>query len=360
MLAPPDVRTPPMPLNLAKLVNDILDSAILYIYAHLSAIWIVARHPVRGPRYLAYKNLRNIDHTVSPRAFLFVNLFICFWFVDFASPLIFVFWDGHATEQVVAETLKKIRASQIDFVPTIMRSLVVFTTVYAVFDVATSLFERHPRKRPLIRNSLLFSFGLQPLAVIVAFLYATRFDLFNSTHETFILVSTLALLALITVPAVAFAIKTFRARDALGGQIHAGIVATIFVVVVYTQGIALASWDPFAKETRLVVTKLSCGWAPSGDIVVEAFIDNLTNDKQIIPLQTDQSDYVVWADGKSVEPRAFDSSAGPGAPYLVLAPGASGWFRLKGQLPPASAKPSDCSLTFQKDLSSGKAAWHKT
>jgi len=353
-----------MQLNIAKLLNDLLDGIVLYIYSHFSSIWIVARHPVRGPRYLAYQNLRKPDHTISPSAFLFINLIIAFYFMEFASPLVFVFWSGKFTIAALNETIEKIRASQIDFLPTVVRSVIVFVTVYAILDVLTSVFIRHTSRRAFVRNSLLFSYGLQPLAIIAAFIYATRFNLFSSRHEVLIVGSALALMALIASLSVVFSVDIFKnyfpkQRTALYQKSIVGGLSFAFLFALYIEAGLLFDWPIFQPPTRLVIGDLRCHVIDSGHVIVEAFIENPTGRRIVIPLQSGAGVFDVFSDINRIEGGTLESSAGQRAPFLALDPAATGWIRLTAEMASSSQAPKTCNLSLQGDLGSREVGWSR-
>jgi hypothetical protein len=351
-----------MQLNIAKLLNDLLDGVVLYTYSYLRSIWIVARYPIRGPRYLAYQNFRKPDRTVSPSAFLFINLIIAFYFMEFASSLAFGFEKSNFTVAEFNETVERIRAKQVDFLPTIVRTIIAFVTVYAILDVTTSEFVRHPPRRAFVRNSWLFSFGLQPLAIIPAFISAAYY-IYSKHHWMLIFNSTLALLTLMASLSVVFSVdvlKNYFAKQhtLLYRKSLVGSLSAIFLVALYFEAVLLFNLPLFEPPMRPVIGDLRCHIVDSGHVIVEAFIENPTSRRILIPLQTGARVFNVSSDHNLIEGGTLESSAGERAPFLALDPAATGWVRLTAEMVSSSQAPKTCNLSLQSGLDSDLGSYH--
>ena len=341
-----------MSLNLAKLLNEILEGIVFYAYAHGRAICILVRHPFRGPKYLAYKNLRSPDHTVSPNAFLLINIFVSLYFLNFAFPLIFVFWEPRFLGPALSTAIDQFRNAEVDFWPIIVRGLVVFMSLYFFIDLTTSSLIKRTRTRNLVRNSLLFSYGLQPLAVIVAFAYITRFDLMNSRHELLISASTVTLVAAIALLAVVNAERTWKPYISVGGvraSARAFVLAALFLVAAYAEAIFLLKWSVLDEPDGLVVSAKTCRVLDQKMATAEAFVRNPTKHQIVASI----NGLSLSVDGQSVKSDPVSSSSGKDAPFLIVGSGGTGWFSVKADLtllPQPGKNSATCSLQIPSDF----------
>jgi hypothetical protein len=314
--------------NFPKLLGDIVEGFVFFVYRQLEAIYIVARFPIRGPRVMAYRNLKNHSNSVGPHLFFLVNLIIGFFFIDLLSPLIFgnlrmvahSFWEQFA----------KLQDSGLDFLPLILRSLAILMSADVVLRLATMMIRRR-RKREMYRNSLLFSFGLQPLAVIVVFFCIMQYDLMNTRHENVVAFVTLALLVLVALPPIILTTLLLgpmvsQMIDQPKIKFAIPIFAFIFLATLHVEAGTMV-WQGFASPpTDLELSELHCQVDAQKHAVVTAMLENKTKARFILFSRDAIS---VFADSNAVDIQDLETSSGKEPPFLILNDRALIWIKAR-------------------------------
>jgi hypothetical protein len=317
---------------------------VFYAYEHLRAIYIVVRYPFRGPRYLAHRAARHPTQAVSPHGFLLINLIAVFLFIDIVSPLIFT--NLGAVAGSMASTLQQVVNSEINWLPLILRSLALLVSADVLVRLMSLLVPvRHHRAQ--VTNSILFSIALQPLAVVVAFIYLMQFNLFSSQHDTFIAASTVALLLAMAIPTIVFVPREL-ARSLRGYLLQyrpvvsgaAGVLTGLLIVGLYAEALALKWWEVGAPPETMSVIKPTCRADGDGNAEVSAVVENRTKKRFIL-----RADDAIQAffDNEQVKQSSLKTSLGSDGPFLIINDGAVFWIWLRGKTE-SKVKPKACSV----------------
>jgi hypothetical protein len=331
-----------MNLNLNRLLADLLEGLVFYTYEHLRAIYILVRYPFRGPRYLAHWAARHPTQAVSPHGFLLINLIAVFLFIDIVSPLIFT--DLGAVARSLASSLEQAVNSEVNWLPLILRSLVLLVSADILVRLL-SLPVAVGHHRAQVTNSILFSMALQPLAVVVAVVYLMQFNLFSTKHETFISVSTTALLLALALPTIVFVPREL-ARSLRGYLLQyrpvvlgaAGALTGLFIVGLYAEAIALKWWEVGAPPETMSVIKPTCRADGEGNAEVSAVVENRTKKRFILPA----ADAIqAFFDSEQVKQSSLKTSLGSDGPFLIINDRAVFWVWLRGKTD-AKASPTKC------------------
>ncbi len=348
-----------MNFNFIKFVNDLIEGLIFAVYEHLRSIWITARYPFRGPRFLAYRNLRNPGQTVGPHTFLLINLMIAFFFIDVVSPLIFT--NLVTVAKTLGAQLERLANAEIYWMPIILRGLAVFISADLVLRTASLVVLPRHRRR-WVRNGLLFSFGLQPLAVIVAFVYLLQYPLFSTHHELFIGGSTVAILLVMASPNIIFVARTFapfvglRVAPAFAWGVIA-VLTMLFLVALYAEAVMLTWWQIGNPATAMEFRQTVCKGDDSGRGEVTAVIENRTRERFILP---SDAAFAVFYGTDVVPTPSVETSLGKDSPFLIINDGALFWIRLMGKIPSPTPVDRTCKVWIRDGSfvkGEGSASW---
>jgi hypothetical protein len=320
-----------MIFNLGKLFNDLIEGFVFYIYEYARTIYILVRFPRLGPILLFFRNLKDPAHTIGPHAFVLINVFVAFLFMEFALPLIFAFWNRGIFTTQLTTTIDEYRNSEKEFTPLIIRSLIVLITIDVVLRLALSLLVHEARIFKRIQSSLLYSVGLQPLAIIVAFAYWTSFDLFNTHYEKAISLSAVALFFLLGGLFFMFLLDMFRiyvfrsARLIYLGTGLAGF-SLLFFVAIYAEAVVLYRWSFLDGPQGALIQEMQCNVGENDNVELLAIVGNPTKQRIVI------SDINVFACGDKIS-GTVETSLGKDPAYFILKAGDTMWIRFRGNKP---------------------------
>jgi hypothetical protein len=328
-----------MNVNLNRLLTDLLEGLVFYAYEHLRAIYILIRYPFRGPRYLAYRAAHHPTQAVSPHGFLLINLIAVFLFIDIVSPLILA--GLRAIGLSLVSTLELAVDSEVNWLPLILRSLALLVSTDILVRLL-SLPVRAGRRRAQVTNSILFSLALQPLAIVVAVVYLMQFDLFSTTHNTFISVSTVALLFGLALPTMFF-VRRELARSLRGSLLQFGpvisgaasVLTGLFITGLYAEAVALKWWEVGAPPETMSVVRSTCRADSDGSVEVDAVIENRTKKRFILPAG---DAILAYFGDEQVEQTSLETSLGHDVPFLIINDGAVVWVRLRGKAQPSASQ----------------------
>jgi hypothetical protein len=315
-----------MNFNFPQLLNDAVGGIVFFTYRYIEALYLLIRFPLRAPRYLAYRSMKNPAETISPYVFIIVNLIIGFLSVEIVGPLIFT--DLPTIARSLPAQIDRIENSDFNFVPLLLRSLAILISIDLSLRIA-SVIIRHRKPREFARYSLLFALGLQPLAVIIGISYLMQFELLNTHHEFLIIGSTQGLLLLLALPTVILAVRMLAPGTALLVKTrHAAagvaLLATIFIFALYIEAGALV-WRGFASPpTNFNVSELHCEIGKDGTLEVYSLIENKTQRRFVQP---SRSFLNAFADDQLVNMDTLETSLGKDVPLLILDNGMSIWLK---------------------------------
>jgi hypothetical protein len=377
-------------LGVPRLINDLFEGFIFYIYRHVEGVALIARHPRRGPPTLAYRNLRTPERSVGPHAFLFLNLFFLLLFLQVFSPLLFVFWSGEYAATTAGETLHGLVEDKFDLLPLLLKTTLLLVTFDVLARTLAAAISAQPAKRRRFRDSLLFSLGLQPFALVLAFLFVTRFPLFtmNDAMNNAVAAAALLLIVVIAGTSVAFGERAFAptiqrrffktSRQApLFARLSASAAVLTILAIGYAVGIVLSQQPMFARPEFVSIETMECSIDyDARRIAVSGVVANRTGRLQ--PLSVGADNYAhaavelanhgfASADSRGYTnypeqilsrdtPVLFQTSRGSDSPYVVMAAGDTIWVRLSWTLrddqplPPMST-PGECGVARVCQLS---------
>jgi hypothetical protein len=330
-----------MSLNFSALLNELLEGLVFYVYAHVRAMYLVMRFPIRGPRYLARINARQPAKSVGPHGFFLINLIAVFFLIQIAPSLTSV--DLKTVAGVLGSQIERVANSEVDWFPLILWSLAILVTADVALRLAclTVPVRRH---RQTVRNSLLFSLGLQPWGALIGCMYLLRFVL-STNYAILVLGPTLALVLAFAAPTIAYfasAMTSFISR--IGRRLALGLVgiATIaFIAGLYVEAGALVFWQVGSPPDQLEITNAACVVDSAGNTEITAVVENLT--KQRFTLAS-SSAFSTFMGDKNVKTSSVETSLGKDAPFLIINDGAVLWIRLKGMVPSPIAVNEDCLI----------------
>jgi len=281
--------------------------------------------------YLARRNLKSKDDAISPHSFVLVNLILVSLFIGALSPNIHDFAD---LSPVLSIQLSEIANSQFYWWPIIYRSVLILVSADLIVRGLSMMIVR-PRQRTVAQGALLFSFGIQPISIIVMILIALTIFPFYKTpnyvpRPVALIIYSLPMLSGLLTAALAIRVlppfPLVRSNKFIAGAASGGLVV-LLLFGLYVESIFLFQKHVGESPNRLQVVRLHCLETDDGNgATVDALFANRTR-HQIIFSPND----VQVFDGSSE--LALDSIKtsldGSGrAPYFVVNDGAYFWLHI--------------------------------
>jgi hypothetical protein len=179
-----------------------------------------------------------------------------------------------------------------------------------------------------------------------------QFNLFSTKHETFILVSTTALLLALALPTIVFVPRELA--PSLRGYLHqycpvvsgaVGALTGLFIVGLYAEAIALKWWEVGAPPETMSVIKPTCRADGEGNAEVRAVVENRTKKRFI--LSADDAIHAFF-DGEQVKQSSLKTSLGSDGPFLIINDGTVFWVWWRGKTD-AKASPKECIVRLVRN-----------